>query len=82
MQLLFKAVGMLAEIYTSKFLYKRIRWLDSIMNSTDTDLSKLQEIAKDRGAWYSPWGLQESDRTKQLNNNKFFVMALNIPKRP
>ena len=51
MQLLFKAVGMLAEIYISKFLYKRIRWLDSIMNSTDMDLSKLQEIVKDRGAW-------------------------------
>ena len=28
-----------------------MRWLDSITDSTDVDLSKLQEIEKDRGAW-------------------------------
>ena len=27
------------------------RWLDSISVSVDTNLSKLQEIVKDRGAW-------------------------------
>ena len=29
---------------------QRMRWLDSITNSTDMNLSKLQEIVKDRGA--------------------------------
>ena len=28
-----------------------IRWLDSITDSTDMNLSKLQEIVKDREAW-------------------------------
>ena len=30
-----------------------MRWLDSITDSIDINLSKLQEIAKDRGAWHA-----------------------------
>ena len=30
---------------------QRMRWLDSIADSMDMNLSKLQEIVKDRGAW-------------------------------
>ena len=30
---------------------ERMRWLDGTMDSTDMNLSKLQEIVKDREAW-------------------------------
>ena len=32
---------------------QRMRWLESITDSMETNLKKLQEMVKDRGAWYA-----------------------------
>ena len=41
-----------------------MRWLDSITNSMNMNLSKLQKIAKDRGAWHIViHGVSKSDVT-------------------
>ena len=48
---------------------QRMKWLDSITDSMDMNLSKLWEMVKDREAWHavcSPWGCKESDMTQQL----------------
>ena len=42
---------------------QRIRWLDSITNSVDMNLSKLEEIVEDRGVWHATvHGVTKSQR--------------------
>ena len=49
-----------------------MRCLDGITDLMDMNLSKLQEIVKDREAWHAAVHGSQSDMTKQLNN-KYFV---------
>ena len=49
---------------------QRIRWLASIVDSTDMSLSKLQKTGKDREAWRAAvLGAVKLDMTSQLNNS-------------
>ena len=56
--------------------WKRIRWLDTITNSMDMNLSKLWEIIKDRGAWYASvyGGHKQSDTREWLNKNDWLYL--------
>ena len=39
---------------------QRTRWLDSITDSMDVNLSKIQETVKDREAWHAVHGVAKS----------------------
>ena len=47
-----------------------MRWLNSITNSMDMNLSKFQEIVKDRGACALDHGVTKSQTGLSNNNNR------------
>ena len=44
-----------------------MRWLDSITDSMDLSLSKLQELVVDRETWHAAWSCKELDMTEGQN---------------
>ena len=55
-----------------------MRWLNSITDSMNVNLSKLQETEGDRGTFCSPWGRRGSDTTEWLSDsNKGWQMEMN-----
>ena len=56
---------MLGKIEGKRRGQQRMRWLAGITNSMGMNLSKLQEIVDDRGAWHAT--VQEGDKESDMN---------------
>ena len=55
--------------------WQRMIWLDSITGSIDMNLSKIQEIVEDLGAWHAiVYGVAKSQT--RLNNKKFMPLLI------
>ena len=60
-----------------------MRWLDSITDSMDMNLSKFQEIVENRGGWHAAvHEVAEFHPTQRLKNNNilsvFYILLLSF----
>ena len=55
---------------------QRVRWFDGITHSMDMNLSKLQEIVKDRDAWHAAVRGVTKSRTPLNYNKGLFGVAI------
>ena len=56
-----------------------MRWL-GITDTMSMNLGKLQEMVRDREAWYAAvYGVTVLDTTGQLNNNYYFDFNIDSP---
>ena len=70
---------------------QRMRWLDGITNSMDTNLSKLREVEEGGGAWHAPvhgvtktrtrlndWTSTAKKLLENVNRFKFIITKCNF----
>ena len=53
-----------------------MKWLDGITDVMDMNLGKLQEMVKDREAWYAEAHGVTKNQTRWGLNNNFYVLIL------
>ena len=71
---------MMGKIESRRRGWQRMRWLDGVTHSMDTDLGKLRKTVRDREAWRAAvrGGHKDLDMTEWLNNNNQWKLSSEI----